>query len=93
MQHRLIDEQDRSLEIVFVVEMADEVAQSFCGVGCQMVDSIKAVTLKQRFDKCTIGDGAPFENDPMWHIFNRSSRQIIYADHLKPCEAAMLSDV
>src|SRR6267378_3413691 len=77
VQHGLVDEVDRSDQIVSVVETADEVAQSFGCVRCQMIDVVEAAVIPETRDKAVVYNAPASKDYSIGNVVDESTRKVI----------------
>src|SRR5438309_5717706 len=81
--HGLVDEVDRSDQIVSVIEMADEVAQSFGSVRCKMIDVVEAAVIPETRDKAVVYNAPALKDYAIGNVVDKSARKIIDAQDLE----------
>jgi hypothetical protein len=82
MVHGGIDEVDAAKQIVRVIEMFDEMAQSFGRIGRQVKNMVKLMSGKNLFYECTVRNGSLDKFDTRGNVILKAAAQIVQPDNM-----------
>jgi hypothetical protein len=83
----------RADEVTAVIKPLDKVAQTFGGVGCQMVDVVELVAVELLVDQVMI-ENRPFDElRPRGHVVEESAAEVVQHDDAVAAPQEVIGDV